>query len=418
MSDAISSRFMANAKSRSAPARLTYSKQTPITGVEAIAGQTIRLKLPSNRVGTYFDPEASFLQFKVNLTGATGTVHYSPAGVQGLIQNIVVRNTGNYLSTVDRSDIYSNIVAKNFTPSTYVKHHGRYISGLQNADVGDRVTTTDKTVRCIYLSDLGYSLFQCGSYIPLFSSDSIEIDIVLGSSTFGLGGTTSTSSDAGLPSSTVLKLEEIQLNLAVIEVPPPVDGAILKQHGGMFKYLVNNVGHFQSSIQSGVSSHTFNVGMSYSSLNKVTAVLIANNIATNKHQNSVFGKHGIKKATLMVDGVPVMNALGIECSATAVNLCYNRIAHHALTDLEYAPNVHTAHANLETDNYIITFDLDTIAGKSDSLRSGLNVSASTSQIILEFESATSQALDLHVFAHYDAMISMDINGTRNFEISV
>lgn len=404
---AISTRFLANPKARSAPARLVYSKQTPIGGNSAVQGQTVRIKLPSNRVGTYFDASASFLQFKVGGFDKAATL--SPSGVLGLIKNIVVRNTGNYLSTIDRYDILSNVLIKNNTENEeFLSRDGKVIMLTADATNGKALTAGTTYDACIFLTDLGHSIFEADSYLPLYTADSIEIDLVLSDSL------TATKIDS--TSNGQFSLTDISLNLATIEVPPGVDGNIIQQHGGMFKYLCNNVGHYQSSIQSGVSAHTFNIGMSYSSVNKVTAVMMVQGPLTTDHAISNFIKAGLKKAQLMVDGVPVMNALGIESSSNAVNLCYARIAQHALVDTEV--NMLTAGDNYTTENFLVSFDLDTIAGKSDALRSGLNVSASVTQLVLEFDAPTTAALDLHVFVNYDAMISMDLNGTRNFEISV
>jgi hypothetical protein len=407
----ISSRFLTSDKGRAAPARLSFSKITPITGNSAVSDQTIRLHLPSNRVGVYADPEASFLQFSV-VTPLTATM--SPIGALGFLKNIVVRNTSNYLSTIDRNEIYRNILSKCVPENVhYNQADGSIIHGMKDKNSGIQLVAATKYTFCIFMTDLGMSFFQNGSYIPLFSADSLEIDLLLGKFSDNFSGL-SVDYDA----SSKIIFSDIVLNLATLEVPAPVDASIIKQHGGVFKFMAQNVGHYQNRIDAGASSSTFTVGMSYSSLNRLVCVLV-NDIPDTNDQISLFSKNRLMRATLLNDGIPVLTAQGLQCEHDAVNLCYSRVSNHCLTDTSVIQSGRAEDGDYKTSAFMFAFDLESLSGKSESLRSSLNVSMTNTQLVLDFGAGGCEFnCTLHVFPHYDALISLDLSASRNFEISI
>ena len=282
---AISTRFLTSDKSRGAPARLQYSQVTPHTGTSAVPGQTIRIKLPSNRVGTYLDADYSFLQMTCVFAGLSGdpTVKkkLNLGGIGGFFKQIVLRNAGSHLSDINEYAIWRALHTVQSVDNDFLSKDGGLIMGTNTVAEGRALTNAQEVVLCDFLPNLA-SLFQTSKYIPLFSNDSLELDLVLGDlqSYFieTLGST---------PSCT---FKDIKLNLAVVEVAPEVDREIISAHQGVFKYLLHNTGHYVSTI-GGSSAHTFNVGCSYSSLNRLDFAIVVPGVTT-KH---LFRKHQLKK---------------------------------------------------------------------------------------------------------------------------
>lgn len=400
---AISTRFLTSDKKRGAPARLTYTQITPLTGTTAQAGETIRWKLPSNRVGTYADFDYSFLEMKVTIANQTGIVTLNVAGLGGLFKQVVVRNAGSHLSDINSYDVWRNIHFKESVKPEFLTNDGSIIMGTESNLKGQDLAN-GTAVLCDFLPNLA-SVFQVSKYVPLFSADGLELDIVTGDAQYGF--------ITALTAGATVTFSDMKIHLAIIETAPEVDRAIIAEHDGVFKYLLNNSGHFVTTIPSGSSTHNFNIGASYSSLNKIDVVLVNPVGVANKH---LFNRNSLSKATLLIDGSPVIYSQGQFVGSEAVNLCYSRGAMHMMADMSLFQNYTIA--NYLSNAYIVSFDLETLVGKAETLRSGVNVSASTLQLVLDFSTQTSANLTCHVFAYYDALMSMDVAGTRQFEISI
>lgn len=405
---AISTRFLTSDKSRGAPARLQYSQVSPHTGTESVAGQVIRFKIPSNRVGTYLDADFSFLQMTVVCTSLSGDIttrQLAPAGIGSFFKQIIVRNAGSHLSDVSEYGVWRHLHMYQSVPKEFLSNDGNVIMGSLDVD-GGRNLANDKTLTlCDFLTNLS-SVFQTNKYIPLFSSDSIEIDLVLGDKGYGF--------IEDLNSNATVKFTDIKLNLAIVECAPEVDREIISAHQGVFKYLLHNSAHYVSTIPAANLAHTFNIGCSYSSLNRIDFVMVdQGNPTTGKYH---FVKRDLKKATLLIDGVPVIYTSGQTSEHDAVNLCYARGAQHALGDMSLTSLA--TNTDYSGKRFIGSFDLEALVGRSETLRSGMNVSASTVQLVLEFSNVSISPTTLHVFCYYDALMSMDIAGTRQFEISI
>jgi hypothetical protein len=67
----------------------------------------------------------------------------------------------------------------------------------------------------------------------------------------------------------------------------------------------------------------------------------------------------------------------------------------------------------------VSFDTETMFGKSETLRSGLDATGSTMNLKLEFSGAGALSeLGVYVFVQYDAMVSMSLTEGRNWEVSI
>jgi hypothetical protein len=409
----ISSRFLSTERGRAAPARANMSKITPITGNTSVANETIRFQLPNSRVGTYADPERSMLSFTVEVDKEC---KMSPLGALGFFKNIVVRNASNYLSTIDRNNIYRNMLHRCAPENVlYSQTDGHILHGMLDVTTGARIGPgpTEKKTFVIFMTDL-CGLFQTGSMIPLFTSDFLEIDMLLSAVSDNLTFVDMSSNEV-----TSLKFSDIVLNLATVEIPADVDSSIIKEQNGLFKYPCQNVGHFQSSVIANTSSHTFNLGMSYSSLNRLLIVMVPNK-APNEDQISIFSKNNVVRATLFNDGNPQQISGGIESKHDAINLAFARISNHALTDTSFIQSASEGGSAYADNSFMIAFDLESLSGKSESLRSSLDVTNTNTQLVLDFGvGGSTEDVTLHVFPLYDTLISLDLSSpSRNFEISI
>ena len=406
-SGAISKRFVPVEKSRSAPCRLSISKITPLGGNSAGLGQRIRFHLPANRVGSYLDCENSFLSMNVKI--ASHPAGFGRGGVGSFFSDIIVRNGGQHLSTLSRNDLWRTMTTVTSIPVDYQALDGSIIQGM-----GGVQHAAGGVVFCDPLPNIA-PIFRTGNYIPLFSADNIEIEMTFVSTLFqNLQYNGNTQVPTGL------SFEDITLNLAIVEVSPEADKQIISANSGVFRYLVNNVGYFPHSIPAGTMNSIFNLGASYSSANKIDVCFTYANTGLQDKDayDQFFPRARLSRLSLLVDGMQVLLP-HISTSSSAVNLCMNRIANHGLCD--YTLNQSSVKDGYANGSFVVSFDLETMLNKSgpDGLRSGLNLSSSISQLNFEFEGAGAEfALRVHTFVYFDALCSMDVSGTRNFEVSI
>jgi hypothetical protein len=418
MSSSISDRFITVDKAIASPIRTYYSVLNPISGISASPNQSIKFRLPASRAATYLDPSASFLSFKVTNNGPLDYT-MSPVGAPGFFQNIVVRNQGSVLSTLNNYQTYRALHTKTNITEQYLGRDSAVLIGTSDVVKGQTMFRSG-AVRSFAdcLENYG-SIFASGKYIPLFSQDSIELDILIGTLDYNLKylNDVDVANHAKLGNN-ALVFSDLTLHLCMIEASPEVDSAIISAHpNSIFKYLTNNAASFQSYITQGAMSHQFQLGASFSSINAIHIVMVDSALGKHDLQNTSFVKSSLKNASILMDGYPLLSSTGIDTSSDAINLSYARVAQHALGDVTRFG--HTANGSYGTESYIVSFDTETMFGKSETLRSGLDATGSTMNLKLEFSDLGAVTnLAVYVFIQYDAMVSMSLTEGRNWEVSI
>jgi hypothetical protein len=420
---AISDRFLTEDKQTAAPVRTYMSTINPISGPTSSPNQSIKIRLPAGRAATYLDPSASWISFKVTSNSLQVHSTMSMVGVGGFYNSVTIRNQGAVLSTLNNYQTWRALHMKTNVDENFLSHDSAIMGGTDTYAIGRKLNSAQSTTvtegRNGYtfvdpLENLG-SIFQNGKYIPLFTQDSIEIDILLGDTNYNLAYPDQADAAAHLAlGNNSIVFSEITLHMCLVECSPVVDNSIIKAHeDGIFRYLTNNAACFQSYILKGAANHQMQIGASFSSINSIHIVLVNNDLTTKDHQYTAFKKGNLKNASLLIDGYPILSANGID-SADSINLAYARLAQHSLGDMTRWGHTNAGH--YLTDSYVVSFDTETLFGK-EKLRSGLNGTSSTMNLKLDFTSADSN-LGVYVFVQYDALVSMNVYQGRNFEISI
>jgi hypothetical protein len=408
---AISSRFLTDDKKRGL-ARSYFSRIVPLTGNNALPNQNIRFSLPNNRAGTYIDGEHSFIRYKVKTECAAQT-HLTVVGCGGFVKSAILRSSGSYLSQIDNYATYRALHVRSSHPLNYLIGDGAVMSGTKDATTGCTVKAGSARTFVDPLSNFG-SVFASNRYIPCFSASPLELELLLAGATdnFLYNELTDYLAHAMLGNSGI-SFSEIELVLAMVEVSAEIDQQILIQHNNLFKYLCNNTGSFSSNILSGARQHTFNLGISYTSVNKIDIVFVSNSDTSDLTK---FTKGGVSKVNLMIDGVSQVISGGMDVLENSIAIAYMRSAQHALSDTSVTS--HATDETFENNCFIVSIDLESLTGKSESLRSGRNTGSSTTQVQVEFAAGATSDLTMHTFVSYDAMVSLDLMGSRQYEVSV
>ncbi|MGA1564529.1 MAG: hypothetical protein ACO35C_07970, partial [Pontimonas sp.] len=317
MDGAISTRFLGNEKQRAAPARATYNTITPISGSNAGLGQTIRFKLPSGRMGAYIDPNASFMELTVK---SSDVATLSSAGITALFDSIQVKNASSYISSLQNNTTYREMLVKRQDPDFLVRD-GAVIHGTFDNNNGITFSAETPRTLCEFLPNMG-GVFAVNRYLPLASVDGLEVEIRVHSQLkkfLTWSGETAMTAHEG--NSAPFTITDVRIHLAVVEVSPEVDSMIIEKHDGVFRFLSNSMAYYQATIPSGATRYVWNLGASFSSVNALHLCMTANDAAnewSSTRDNLI--KNNITRATLLIDGSPVIYGNAQEVSKSAVNL--------------------------------------------------------------------------------------------------
>lgn len=424
MEGAISQRFTNLNKDRAAPSRLMYAKILPLGSTTARAGEIIRISLPANRSATSIDWNASYL--RVDIKPSKKVILSEDAGFMGIFSSVTLRNSGSVLHQITNHGPYRSLFGQLLYSEDVLKKDFSIMSGT-----GRRILEAGETTTlCEPMCNLG-GITSLNKYITMNTADSLTFDLQLGNATYGVSTVIATNATLtasvqeladGLANATSMNtsvdglvLSNIEFVCAFIETSPSVEKSILQAHGGIYKYLSQNVASFMSNVPAGVFIHNFSVGCSFSSANCI--YIAFREIKTAEfHQNSDFIKAELKNVTLYIDGQAMVLSGGIDVSKSSIVKAHQRIAGHHLSD-GTIPGINMQ-ATYDTESFIICFDLETIQERSNTLRSGFDLSSTTTNLEVTFGTMTSKALLMDVFVSYDCMVSCDMTTNRNWEISI
>jgi hypothetical protein len=405
----ISDRLLTDSKPKGAPARLKYVRLLPVSTPSAVGGGTITYRFPSNTVGNYLDSAYSF--FKSDITVSEDCT-LGVSGIGSLWDRVTLRCGGQTISTNRNYSTWRNMHTKMTVSEDFLQTDGNIILGTDSMDSGASFLKDETKTLCDFLPNLS-SFFATGKYIPLYSSESMELEITIGNNNFGFSYTDAAEAAAHAANPRGLVFENLELVLAILEVDPTTDLAIKEAHSGLFKYQINNYDSFKATIPENTDSFSYNCGMSFKSLNQVL-VVITPQLENHFDQYSSFVKNFIKRAQVLIDGNPLAYVSPQQNDKSSVNKCFERISTHSLSDY----SVHGNHnsAEYEFGSYVLAFDMETLQSKN-TIRSGINVGSSVSEIVLEFTEKLPEAMNVTIFCAHDALVSMDLIGTRLWEMS-
>ena len=407
-SGVISDRFLSQPRERAAPARLTYSKISPLGSNSARANEVVRLRLPSMRHGAYLDAPQSFVSFKLKSSDATVSLPYP--GVKAIFRNAVVRCAGQQLSNIDQFQLWKNIEARSTDPEVLGKDFKLMIHTNTNG-VGEAFTAGEVKECAIPLYEFS-SLFGNSTYIPLANNDPVELDLTVGDVTYGFSYADLATANAHGAKMDGIELSEITLHAAIVEIPQMIDKNVYNAHNGVWQYYLENVQYVPTTIQTGASNAVVQLPASMSSLSSVVIAMTSQTDASTLPLN-VFAKNDLAKVELMLDGSPIQLPHGLEAGNTAIAAAYNRIARHGLAGDDYE-------VRNDSDSFIITLDCEALVGKGDALRSGVNCSASTLSLQLTFGTPLAAPVTVQCYLVHDALCPLDMStsGTKTFELSI
>lgn len=428
------------------------SRQVPQNVQSCPASTTINF-----RIGTmpncYIDTQNSALRWKIKNNTPVGTAQSATftlgsAGAPAVFETINLLNSGSQLSHYQNYGVFRSMKNALGCTSDWLKGPGNIMQGTapaSDADIGLKGATLGPGEERVFVDPLcnHASLFNQPGYVSLDTVDNLDLRYTLGDA--GYGGAWS-GDGVNSVSDQSLVFFDFEIILSVVQLSSSIQAQLMSAHSdGNICYNCRGIGRVSATVPPGVSAHTVNLGLGYSSLMALNSVQLplfkggAQTTPINRvedHQNSTFVRNYLSKYQFLIDGSPIENQRPVKGDPAEIAM-FQQIAQGTFHRFDGAV---VSNANggalasyindAETDGNlsgskgaIVSNELCIYKQKGGtwhdntmSLCEGRGVLASSSQISLEFAPNSGKEVQLEVFPEYLQLIVLDAN-TKTYRVS-
>lgn len=429
------------------------SRQVPINVQTCPASTTINFRI-GTQPNCYIDPTASALRWKIKNNTPVGTAQSATftlgsAGAPAVFETINLLNSGSQLSHYQNYGVFRTMKNALNCTSDWLKGPGNIMQGTapaSDADIGLKGASLAPGEERVFVDPIcnHTTLFNCGQYISLSTIDNLDLRYTIGDA--GYGGAWS-GDGVNSVNDQSLEFSDFELILSVVMLDSSTNAQLMSAHSdGNICYECRGIGRVSSTIPAGVSSHTVNLGLGYSSLmalNSVQLPLYKGGAQTTPidriedHQNSTFVRNYLSKYQFLIDGTPQENQRPMKGDAAEIAMFqqiatgnFHKFDGAVVSNVDggaLASYVNDAETDIELSGNkgaIVSNELCIYKQKAghwaDSAASqlceGRGVLASSSQISLEFAPNSGKEVQLEVFPEYRQLIVLDAN-TKTYRVS-
>lgn len=409
-------------------------------GVTFTAGQTARIDLAGNQMATYWDASNTYLKFTVaNSDNASVLLESGYA----LIDTLEVLADGQVVSSIREYGACVHAYLDSEVGTNWKDNVGRAIAGTSfDYDELDRISNGNSRTYCLPLPLQPF--FSASKYIPMMGRSTISFRITWASAAKGTVGSATDSE---------ITINPCELIVSYIRLSAEANAMVIANTQGRFELICSDVRTASGNVVSGDSSLNLNCGFSFSSLDRISFAFYPtlNSGATVSVGNR--GSCDLQNFALSVNGEEHPRKR-IEVSATNVAepIAEVMVGHRSLADFNhqsslnpfqissgdasnlpsysaryYAPSPSGSvttpgtGGNFEANRGIFLGAIDTESMKPhadpDSLYSGLSTLGSVVQLVGDIDSAPANMTCL-VFAQYTLALSLDLNGSQTWVVSI
>jgi hypothetical protein len=399
-----------NQKRRASASRSYRVKIPPSNGQTFSAGQVVQLDLPSNLAGSYANFNQCYLSF--NVASSTDS-KLDRCGAYGLISRCQAYTAGSQVMDLSEYNVLMTVLLDMDSGSQYKSGIGNTLLGTNGGhQEGELLEAGVARKFCLPFCLNPFAMTQPHRLIPLFSSSPIQFKLTLESVQKALIG----------DGTGTLTYSDFELVMQVCEMSPGTQAQIDSMCGGMYNILASSYVNVGTTMSSGDTAVTANLGISVSSLERVIVVHRPTSSLNAAASYSLGNRtrNGLKEYQIFInsEAFPARPILTDQAETLAEWL----IADHALVDfnkstsynIAVAGNTSTLKSNGLDGQSIngkvnpFVFDGDTALGT----QSG-NVSVQTSNIgsfctAVELESSVSDGRSSRIYSGLST-ISSQIN---------
>jgi len=407
-------------------------------GVTFTATQTARIDIAGNQMATFWDVQNSYLKFTVN-NAHTASIYLESAWA--LIDRLEILADGQTISNISNYGALVHQYLDSEVGQNWKDNFGRAIAGTSfSADALDVIDTNESKTYCIPLPF--NPLYSSSKYIPLMGRSTLSYRITWASAAKGtIGGAT----DANIT------INPCEMICQYIRLSADANAMVMANTGGRFELICSDVRTAEGNVSANDSVLSVNCGFSFSSLDRVSfafyptlntagSLSVSNRSCGDltEFSLSVNGEEHPRKRiqvgptnvseTVAEIGVGSRSLADFQhesslapyqvtLSTTAAPVFADRFYFSQPDGTEETNNV----KNFENNRGVFLAMIDTEAMKPhtdpDALYSGLSTLGSVVQLVGNIDFAPANMVVL-VYAQYTLALTMDMNGSQTWVVSI
>jgi hypothetical protein len=464
-------------KQRAVQSRSYRVKLPPSNATSFAPSQTIEFNLPANQAGTYWNSNQCYLKFKftntsVNNAAAAVQCDFDRAGAYGLVRRMQVSTAGAMISDLDRFNVLANAMIDTDASQEWKTSTGHTLVGTTGLMRGAAVDTgSPSRIYCLPLILSPLSQTSPHRLIPLFSLSALQLRFTLEEAAVALR----------VPALTDVPgyaISDVELVYQATELSPGAQGMIDQMTGGRYDILATSYMHSSATLQAQNSGLTANLGFSVSSLERVIICHRKNITVSGTNQKTGYSlgsrcAAGLQQYSLLINSEQFPSRPIVRGDLHGAEpLAEMLLASHSLVDfnsgsglnngftaggitggeaigfsrsVNLKPNagailedpfatddpagtsagaagdaIATAATASDVGSFLCAVELESGVsdGKSSHIYSGVSTLASTVQYVATYSGAVNADITVDFFGNYTILMSLAMNGTGVWSISV
>ena len=408
-------------------------------GVTFNAGQTARIDIAGNQMATYLDMQDSYLKFTLN-NGDTDAIQLESA--YALIDRLEILCDGATVSSVAQYGACVHSYLDSEVGVDWKEGLGRGLAGTHfDADYLTTITNGGSKTFCIPL--VLCPLFQANKYIPVMGRSSLSIRITWASAAKGtVGGATDAE----------ISINPCELVGSFVRLSAEANAMVMANTQGRFEIITSDIRTAEGNLVTGDTVLNVNCGFSFSSLDRVSFGIYGklNTAATTSVGNRAAAT--LQEFSLSVNGEEhPRRRIQVSESNVAETFAEIAVGHRSLSDFNHQSSLAPYHRIAAATGALPTFnarfyvdnpsgaaatssegDFEANTGKAlfmidtesmkphtdpDALYSGLSTLGSVVQLVGTLSAAPAN-MSILVFAQYTLAMTLDMNGSQTWVVSI
>ena len=442
-------------KRRALSARCYRVKVPTSNGQTFNMGQTMNLDLAGNMNSAFYDVGQSYFKFTITNTGAASPADDAfldgNSGAYALINRLQLITGGQTISDIQQFNVLASALMTQNVSHEWTSNVGPNLIGTAatGANAGINIVAGGAAVTvCLPFILTAVAGTTPSRYIPAFSRDALRFRFYLEALTTAFSGA------AG--AAPVIQISEPEAIMYIVELSPAAMGLVGAMTNNIYNILCAD---YRSSAGSftgrGVPLTTIQtLGFSVSSLERVIIThresanignIAANSIGArvqptlNEFQLLLNGQ-SFPERPILFTGNPVAPG-GVASVSGSETLAETLVAQHALSDFghqscldsgaagaavpgKFVMNPSTGVGEANTGTFVCAIELESMAGKSNNLYSGISTIGSVCQFRGQYTAPGTAlapvAYDLNFFCQNTILLSLDMSpqGLGTYVVSV
>jgi hypothetical protein len=409
-------------------------------GVTFNAGQTARVDLAGNQSATYWDSSNSYLKMTVN-NDDDAVICIESA--YALIDTLEVLCDGQVVSSIRQYGAAVHAFLDSEVGVSWKENVGRCLVGTSyNYDDVIHIAAGASKTFCLPAFPLT-PFWNSSKYIPMMGRSTISYRITFASAAKGtIGGALDSE----------IKFNPVEMVVSYIRLSSEANAMVVANTGGRFELICSDVRTAESNIVIGDSVLNVNCGFSFSSLDRVKFASYSTLNTAGSVSVSNRGANGITDYALSINGEEhPRKRIEVSASNVAEPVAEIMISQRSLADFAHqsdlSPYIETTAATasdytvlgnryyvstpsgaegsvkgaFEDNRGVFIAAIDTESMKPhadpDALYSGLSTLGSVVQLVGNMTTAT-VASTILVFAQYSLALTLDLNGSQTWVVSI